>query len=372
MAAEVLVVFLTQPITLFSRDMQYNLMGLQPAGTALRTAIQIDGFTKKRRCITPSMINSTQSREYIINACIVRDFDKRLDSEDDVATSITVGSWYHEAGSDHIIHFTDGNRRGSHTLQTRATIMKGATGESLAIRFQVNDGNKTFTNYLQKYMIYTAIQWNCKQEYEQRSCLQILGELRRAKSELEQRPVDLWDMVVSTARQNRSIPVTQNVTGVVTTFRVNLRRPFKAIEQALHVFVTSSVIQEMEGSTGLYVDASGTRQSHIAQLVSEQGRVAGAVTLAIALGVMLVLLIVLRIYLKPVSLAQIARKCLDERGDEEGLFVGIMPSTTGVGKGSDTWSSDSLSSSSSNLSQSASSRGEKTDTRAANLKEIHI
>lgn len=351
LAAEVLVVFLTQPITVFSRGTQYNLRAVQPAGTALRTATRIDGFTKKRRCITPSMTNSTQSRQYIINACIVREFERQLDSDSDVATTITVGSWFHEAGSDHVISFTDGTRRGSHCIKTRATIMKGGTGETMGIRFQVKDDNRTYTNYLQTYMMYTALQWNCNQSFEKRSCKQMANEMKRGKPRLVRRSVDLWDMVISTARQNRSVPVTQSAMGVVTKFHVKLRRPFKAIEEALHVFVTSSVIEEVQNDAGLYVDAEGRRQDHIAQLISEQGRVAGVVTLITALCIMLGLLIVLRIYFRPVSLAQIARKFLDERGDEEGLFVGTTFPTLDGGKGANIMSSESSSSTLPYLSQ---------------------
>lgn len=318
LAAEVVAVYLTQPFRVYTTKYQYNLKGVQPAGTALHTALGVDSLTSKKRCVTPSMMHSNQSREYSLNACIMRSFDTVLDHQDDEATYVDVSSWYHEAGSDHVVEFSNGEETGRHEVQARASIMQGQTGVSKGILFEVRDNEERDNAiYLQMYMIYTAMQWNCEQEWETRTCMDMKDRMDAGTPVRVNKSIVFWE--------KKEDETTEVVEGVKIRFNITLRQPFTAVQSALHVFTTSAVIEEVEGH-GMYVNMDNNqREDGVESLVSEEGRVAGVVLLSLIFVALLVVLILLRCCLKPLSLARIAWDTMDD--DPE------MPLQDSVGTG---------------------------------------
>lgn len=310
LAAEVLAVYLTQPFRVYTTKYQYNLRGLQPAGTSRETAIEVDLLISKKRCITPSMMNSNQSREYTLNACVMRAYETQLDGQDDFATFVEVESWYHEAGSDHVVTFGNEERKGRHNIFMRANILQGQSGVSKGVLFELKDGKeKENAKYLQMYMIYTAMQWNCEQEWEDRSCMDIKNEMTIDGDPITvKREILLWEKKEQTIKE---------IEGIKTRLKIRLRQPFMAIQNALHVFTTSAVIEEVEGP-GMYVDMSKNEiEDGVESLVSEEGRIAGVVLLSVIFAALLILLIALRCCLKPVSLARMARDAMEDDMDLE-------------------------------------------------------
>lgn len=319
LAAEVFAVFLTQPRRVFTTQYQYNLRGLQPAGTSIEMARHIDRVSTKKRCVTPSMTKSNQSREYSISACIKRDSIRKMDKLDDVAKYVEVGSWFHEAGSDHVVTFGNETQFGQHSIQTRASIMQGTIGVTKGLLFYNRDtDNMTHASYLQMYMIRSAIEWNCEQGFESRSCNTMKLELKIEGRDPSNETIVLWEQ--------GDEDVTKEVRGIVTRFIINIRRPYLAIEDALSVFAASAVIEEVRGK-GMYVSMeNGQREHGIEKLVSEEGRVAGIFLLIFIFIGLMMILIVLRILLRPVSLAQIAREIVPEELEcSDADFVGAGP-----------------------------------------------
>lgn len=310
LAAEVIAVYLTQPYRVYTTKYQYNLRGVQPAGTSRDTAVDVDLLTSKKRCVTPSMMHSNQSREYSLSACVMRKFERKFDDKEDAATFVEVASWFHEAGSDHRVTFGVGEDTGMHEVSARASIMQGQSGVSKGVLFDVRDGEKRENaNYLQRYMIYTAMQWNCEQDWEERTCMEMKKEMT-----IESGPTPVKEKLLLWEKKEQT---REEIEGVKIKFKIKLRQPFVAVQNALHVFTTSAVIEEVEGR-GMYVDMNkNEKEDGVESLVSEEGRIAGVVLLSAIFFGLLLVLIILRCCLKPLSLARIARNALDDDMDLE-------------------------------------------------------
>lgn len=309
LAAEVIAVYLTQPYRLYSSESQYNLRGVQPAGTALDVASKIDLVTAEKTCITPSMMHSNQTREYTLSACVMRETNPALTGLYDEATSVNVSSWFHRAGSDHTVDYGNGDQRGSFKVNQRALLMKGQSGMSKAILFDTVEGHVESCTYLQKYMMYMAMQWSCDQESADRTCTEMKDELKfHGPKKVFRNELKVWEY------RNTS---EAGFLGFKMHFTIKLKQPHDALKSALHVLTTSAVIYEVPGP-GLYFDVSAEKEQHgIEGLLSEEGRIAGVVLLASILGALSVVLVVLRCCLRPVSLARIARDAIDDAYDLE-------------------------------------------------------
>eukprot|EP00177_Eucheuma_denticulatum_P008293 GFKZ01015088.1.p1 GENE.GFKZ01015088.1~~GFKZ01015088.1.p1 ORF type:complete len:524 (+),score=47.51 GFKZ01015088.1:168-1739(+) len=321
LAAEVLVVFLTQPITWHNEGVRYNLAGVQPAATSLEVGMHVDRLTRRRRCVTPGMVGSSQVREFILNACVMHEVDGELTRNNDVATEVRVASWYHEGGSDHRVEYrNDRGELGTQVVRMRAAVMGRGSGDTYAVRFRNRDDQDwSAARYLQGYMMGAAWSWSCEQGGS--ACGEDGDDLQvRAVRGLWKR-VELWETIEERGGLNESVPVTREVEGIETIFAMRLSRPFRAVERTMHVFVTSSVIEEVEGNVGMYVDAQGVKRDHVPGLLSEEGRFTGVLSLIIVFFALLILLITLRMCLKPVSLAQIAKNGLNDDGNQAGFLV---------------------------------------------------
>lgn len=330
LAAEVLVVFLTQPITWYNDGVRYNLAGVQPAGTTFEMGMHVDRLTRRRRCVTPGIVGSSQVREFILNACVMHELEGGLTDNGDVATEVRVASWYHEGGSDHRVEYrNDIGELGTQIVRMRAAVMGRGSGDTFAVRFRNRDDrNWSAARYLQGYMMAAAWRWSCEQRGP--GCEEFGEDVQVRNVRELTRKVELWETIEERGGLNESVPVRQEVSGVETIFALQLRRPLRAVERTMHVFVTSSMIEEVEGNVGMYVDAQGVRRDHIPGLLSEEGRFAGVLSLIIVFFVLLILLMTLRMCLKPVSLAQIARNGLNDDGNQDEFLVGMIASSSNI------------------------------------------
>lgn len=307
---EVIAVYLTQPVKVFTGPYDYNLIGFHPTATSAFVAAQVDKLSAKKRCITPSMSNSFQSREFSITACITRSYTKALTAPQDLATYVQIGSWYHKAGSDHRIVFGDASHTAGHTLFNRASIMKG-TGKNPVtngILFNtLDDDAMSHARHNQMFMIYSAMQWACNNDFgtlESRNCTDLVKELTVEYSRIEETQIEYWE------QKNRPEMGTER--GLVTRFSINLRQPFVALEKALPVLATSAVIREVKGP-GKYINMeNGQEETAMGSLASEEARVAGTLALILLFALLLVLLMVLRMVFKPLYLARLAQRRLEE------------------------------------------------------------
>lgn len=334
LAAEVFAIYLTQPLNVYTRAKQYNLKGIMPVGAKFNVSKQIMRNTASKKCITPSMMHSNQTRMYTISACIERSDSSGRQNKDRqsqvplfgpsitsdlgdsdemlgpsaTATSFTVTSWYHDAGCDHQVKFSNEFSSAWHEIKMRATILQGHIGVRKAVRFQSRDAEDgRYARYIHAFFMERAIEGFCAQVSNDSCGPSYFAATQMTHLEQRARNITLW--VISDEGSNNDI--VETVLGTVTKFDVPpIVYPFAAVEYALPVFATSLAIEEVEGS-GLYTDlVTGEYEEEIANLAYEEGRVASATLILVIFMALLLLLLVLRALLKPVSLADIAHNFL--------------------------------------------------------------
>lgn len=334
LAAEVFAVYLTQPVRIYTTESQYNVKGLQPAGTSQNSSRRSDVFTKKRRCITPSMAQSNQSREYSLNACVWRNYAMELNEQTDIATRIAITSWYHPAGSDHRIEFSNGTVTGYHSVDSRATIMQGREGSTKALAFALDENHEEKAQYLQKYFMLIVLETECNTDgsWSCKKTMEYFNNSDNVNIDSQEKEIHMWEIGEEYDQRYKN----EKRQGVRTTFTdVHVRKPFSAVQDALHVFVTSSVIKEVKGK-GMYINLeTGEDEFGIAKLVSEEARVAGLLLLLIIMLALFIFLVLLRVVLRPTSLAELARSTMDD--EEAGVDDFFSePSSKGYGGGNRT------------------------------------
>lgn len=333
LAAEVLAVYLTQPLNVFTHAKQYNLRGIMPVGTRFDISRRNLKILGGKKCITPSMMHCNQTRLYTISACIERSDSSGRDRQsgppiplfgpsmandignsDDMsrpsaaATSFTITSWYHDAGCDHRIQFSNDRSSGWYEIKMRATILLGNIGVRKAIRFHNMDTKDHYgARYIHAFFMERAIEGFCAQVSNDSCAPSYFAATKMTYLESRPRNITLW----SISDQHSNNDIVRNVSGVITNFIVPpIVFPFGAVEYAVPVFATSLAIEEVEGS-GLYTNMiTGEYEQEIPNLAYEEGRVASATLILIIFLALLVLLLVLRTFLKPISIADVAHSVI--------------------------------------------------------------
>lgn len=358
LAAEVLAVYLTQPLNVFTHANQYNLRGIMPVGTRFDISRRNLKNMGGKKCITPSMMHCNQTRMYTISACIERSdssgrdgrpepriplfgpsITNDLGNSDDMsgpsaaATSFTITSWYHDAGCDHRIQFSNDQSSAWHEIKMRSTILQGNIGIRKAIRFRDMDTkDRHRARYIHAFFMERAIEGFCAQVSNDSCAPSYFAATKMTYLESRPRNITLW----SISDQGSDNDVVRDVLGTVTNFFVPpIVFPFGAIEYAIPVFATSLAIEEVEGS-GLYTNMiTGEYEQEIPNLAYEEGRVASATLILIIFLVLLVLLLALRAFLKPISIADVAHNVI--QGSSLRVLVidpsGNPPDTNGLQSG---------------------------------------
>lgn len=311
--AEVVAVVLTQPIMVKSEKHEYNLKGIQPTGTTRGVARFVRRVAGDRTCVSPIMTEVKQPRNFVLGSCSLLETSEAPAEEaedEDVSDKIEVGSWYHFGGSDHSITFGSG----FFNLRLRADIFLDAKdGGSRRIFFENRDNEDLdHSRYLHERFIYSSLEWTCNKPYSEKTCEELVKELQQDKGQKKIEEIVLW-------QQKTKGPLKENVTGLVTTFRVGMNAPWRAMNSGIRELYASGVIEEVAGPVKYQSLINDTIEDGAPGLLSEEGRVAGVVLLLIIFGVLFIVLLAIRRMLKPISIAHMVMKRIgdDTRGGSE-------------------------------------------------------
>lgn len=295
--AEVIAVLVTQPIVVSSSKTEYNLRGIQPLATSLGVSKFVWRRVLQNVCVTPIMRPLLQSRNFILKSCFIVKDIIALDSFDDVSDEITVKSWFHSAGSDHNITFGDGSFNLS--IRTELFPNTGFNDISRRITYESLDNDQMdHAQYVHRRFIYATIEWSCNQEYSERTCRVLVKELVEEKPEREPRIIEKW--------RGRHKIITENVTGLASTYRTRINAPYWAVRAGMRELITSGGVEEVSRPVTYHVIKDDSREDGIPGLLSEEGRVAGLLPISLILVGGFCILLVLRHILKPVPLALLA------------------------------------------------------------------
>lgn len=294
-AADVVTVLLTQPRIFTSNTFQYNLKAKHPVATKIDLAKFVRRVTMDRPCVSPVFADSTLKRNFQINSCILLEENKVLNEDNDISDTIKISSWFHRGGSDHNV--TVGEAFISISL--RANLLP-TEGQGLARRIlfeNVDDDDRTHTQYLHELVIYGAIDWACKQNFSAKTCTELNEELQMSSSK-EIRRIVLW--------RGRKDYRTSDVVGLTTTCNIGINAPFRALSAGLRYLITTAVIEETTGKGAYSRVRDDVEEDGIKGLLSEEGRVAGVFLFLCLLMVLCIVLIGLRWWFKPISLGHVA------------------------------------------------------------------
>lgn len=317
-AAEVLAVYITQPFKVYASASRYNLRGVQPVLTTDSAAVEVDVLTEKKRCVSPMMPGSNHSRDYSLFACVNRARDTALSRENHRSTYVQLESWFHKAGSDHYITYGNDRGNGTHEISTRASIMQSALGINSGLMFEVNQTLLAqHARFLHARAVQVAVEKQCD-TYPSPDCQKnILDKCSVGKATARKKTITLWEVKEDTGVQ---VPVTESVEGIVSRFQVELRAPGTVLAEAFRIFASSAAIEEVVDGEGMYVSMPHGEEYHSMEgLASEEGRIAGVVLLGLILIAMLALLVLLRVFLRPVSMAHLARDAIE--AEDEAFFA---------------------------------------------------
>jgi len=296
-AADVLVVFLGQPTPYYSKSIEYEVRGVQPVFVTRGVSKSIRRLSGDRPCITPVYENERQNRHFQVLGCITYDFHEALSRNDDLSSTISIGSWFHSGGSDHNITFGEGWR--SVKIRAELSLTESKRNRTKRVRFRTFQNIEEKTRYLHELVIYGAMEWTCNKSFARVPCTDLVSSLQRVSSKPLRRNIVLWRSL----RKSK----TEYVTGIVTTYQIALNSPFEALSAGLGVLASSGGIREVQGQSSWYTDSLTDREElTIPRLLSEEGRTASVLSLSLALVILIVALGVLRKVLRPKSLASLA------------------------------------------------------------------
>lgn len=325
LAAEVFAVYLTQPMNVYTASNQYNVRGIMPVGIKFEAAKRIMKKTDAKRCVTPSMMYSNQTRLYSLSACIERSDSKQNQDEtspfstptegetndlfkpDAFATSFILSSWYHSAGCDHHVRFSNGRSFAWHAIQLRATLLQSNIGQTKIIHFDnIDNDNATHARFIHAYFMTQVLTWSCERTPSD-ICAEAISQVKMSEVIGRPRNITLWN----SSNQSSNADTVQNLVSISTKFDTPpVANPFLAVESALAVFGTSVAIEEVEGPSKYTDMDTGAVENGIPHLAYEEGRVAGATMLVVIFIVLFVILVILRALLKPVSLSDVAHNVI--------------------------------------------------------------
>lgn len=290
-AVDMFTVYLTQPIVINSEKYDYNIAAIQPSVTDRRSSRLVHRISRDRSCVTPLVKFQLDQyvRDFSFSACLMYDEQNAHNNINETVEMVQVGSWYHRYGSDHEVKFG----RARIAVSSRAFLYTRCGEASWRILYETRDtADMVRAKFIQQLFIHSVIEENCNKEYETRTCGDFLDELKSV-SEQKQKEISVAEKV-------------QNVTGLVTTFNVSIREPWRNIDDGFYALTTTSILEERRGPALYEHFDDGNVADGIFGLINERGRLAGLVTFCILFATSFVLLLVLRFLLWPTSLAEMA------------------------------------------------------------------
>lgn len=293
LAADVFVVYLTQPRTVFSTKSQYNLRATQPAFTDQGFTRYVRRLSRDRPCLTPVFVNAVQKREYTLSVCVISDIVENHGNTGVYVGPLSISSWFHRGGSDHEVKF------GTSRLYFRQNAMVYASGaETRRLLFKTVDPDLTLTRFLHELVIYNILEVSCTEKQSLLTCAQIVGKLIKLGQEDIESEVEVWR-----ARKGARL---ERVRGVRSRYNVTLVIPWKSVDNGVSPLTSTAVVEEVHGDGWYSNITSEEEHTNINGLISEEVRVAGLVALVFLFLVFCCVVLVVRLVLRPLSLGGIA------------------------------------------------------------------
>lgn len=320
MAADVFAVYLTQPISVSSKNFQYNIRGVTPTFANIGLGRFVKRLSVERPCVTPTFVQEGQERLYTVSACTTIDRERQHGDNLNYTGPVTVSSFFHKAGADHNITFGKGDTISRFTIKSR-TIIYVSEGPAWRVLYDVIDNDELeLTKFAHELFMINVVEVSCNRRkasgkgFENTWCDEVEERRKKANQSTVKRQVVFWSRRDGTKEE-------EEVDGVETTYQVELERVWESIDSGISALMSTSQLLEVEDRGGQYVNITNERQlDNLDGLLQEEGRVAGLMILGTALLLFAISLIGLRFLLRPVSLGAIAwdaRRKLDDSLYEE-------------------------------------------------------
>lgn len=299
-AADVLIVVITQPRSTVSGKDQFNIRAVQPITTKDDLAKYIRRLAGERVCVTPIMNNGsdTQTRRYLINACLQvdRNILDPLPTFDSGPVSFT--SFFHRGGSDHNISYPAGSFKISIRVQALLDTTRG--GPRRLLFDTRDDATLSHARYLHTLSMYRAKQYVCSKKDGKKWCnTMAVAETKAKRWRIVGQDIKLW--------RGKEGDEIERARGVESVFdEQGMPLVSRSINSAVRVLIASAGVEETT-EMGLYQRTSNDKEeTGVADLLEENGRIAGVALMGLLTVVALALMMALRIWLKPQSLGTLA------------------------------------------------------------------
>ncbi|KAI0561059.1 hypothetical protein FGB62_94g048 [Gracilaria domingensis] len=220
--------------------LEYNLKGSHPVGTNLGLGRFVRRNFQERPCITPVFYKSNPVRNFSISTCHslrLREAHKEVKER---VSSVRIGSWFHEAGSDHRILFGNASIR----IGARAFVYGTQTGTYRLLFPTLMDNHLSVTHYLHKLMIYKILNDTCHDKHSTKSCEELFSK-HQIEAHNMTMTVRLW------LPKKKKFERFAKVEGLETTLRAGIHKPWSTVFQSVGPLLTTELIEEVEGR-GLY------------------------------------------------------------------------------------------------------------------------
>lgn len=314
LSIELLAVFITQPFNQYA-DKKYNLRAVQPVFATPENEVKINPYALSSSNMP--VIDETSrgdNRQFFISVNFGTLFEgftphRAIQGAD----FFSISSYYHRAGSDHLINFGKNNSFTNFGFQqTRLQLsLDGTTWMIMFDEVPMNETRKLSHMFHRRFMDSFIFSSCMSLPHTNRSaCTAEIESIETVSEEDVEQSVELYLL-------NNTIAQTENVTGFQTTFRADGKSMKSLAEfgkKSMLIQGNAAVFEE-ENRPGKYLDlTTGIVQSSLRGLYIEKGRKAGVITLCIVLIGTLLALIILSILLHPVSPDRIAYNVLISNG----------------------------------------------------------
>lgn len=312
--ADFLSIFYTQQTEMSSGSHEYNLRAYQPSAATLGQSRYIRRLVSERPCVSPFIITNSTSkdRNYQLLTCVKLDFEGTPNANNkDVAQNVSIESFFHRGGSDHMITYGSGFV----TVSVRAqVILSKAEGGARRLLFVTNDDEQfTLVKYIHRLTFHAAAEWVCRRDSaaNENWCNTQRAEEPQFASTTKTKEIQLWT--------GKTDEVIENHMGLVSTFQnINFPNSTKGFNSGVRWLISNGFVQEEIGISDYERVRDDVRETGIAGLLTETGRKLGVLAMLIALSFAVIVMTILRQCLQPVSLGEIVIRNLDKTSDTIG------------------------------------------------------
>lgn len=310
--ADFLSIFFTQQNKISSGLHEYNLRAYQPSAATLGLSRLISRLVTDRPCVSPIIVTDSSSkiRNYQLLTCVKRNFGGVMNkNRRDISENVTIESFFHRGGSDHMITYGTGFA----SVSVRAQVLLSNYDHRRLLFLTIDDDQFTSIKYIHRLTFHAAAEWLCRRHgaaNEKWCSTQKIGEPQFTSS-TSTREIRLW-------LDGKSNYVVENHTGLISIFEnVSFPMSRKSFNIGVRYLVSSGFVQEEIGPSEYERVNNSEYETGIQGLLTETGRKLGVLALLIAVHVAFITMALLRNCLKPVSLLEIFLRDLDDANEQE-------------------------------------------------------